>query len=176
MAEKTILQKADPSAGKDREKTLDEFIQKTGKLPFSQIEGVESVGAVSGTWSGRPRSNLVKHLMDTSGKTKDEIAACLGITTRYFNNKLHRDCFSLDEIIAVAYVCGYLMVFRGNDPKAQEQRSFQISVHEYFAARDREALLRLYEHDEWVREKKKAEYDDLKARMERIRAEYRFED
>lgn len=161
---------------KEKERTLDEYIEKTGNLPCSQIAGVEFVGAVSGIWSERPRSNLVKHLMGRSGKTKEEIAACLGVSTRYFNNKLHRDCFSLDEIIAVAYVCGYLMMFRGNNPKAQEQDSFQIDVQEYFAARDRETLLRLYQHDEWIREKKKAEYDDLRVRLEQMKAAYSFED
>ena len=79
---------------------VDEFLKQYGDVPLSQIAGVESVEPVSETWEDRPKSNIVKWLMDKSGRSLEEVAESLGCTTSYLNNKLHRDSFSLDDMIS----------------------------------------------------------------------------
>jgi len=157
-------------------KYVDEFLRLYGDMPLSQIEGVESVEPVSSTWEDRPKSNIVKWLMYKSGRSLEEVAESLGCTTSYLNNKLHRDSFSLDDMIIVAYVCGYVMTFTSNNPDDEERSTFQIDVQEYFGSSNTEALRRLYEYEKRLKIKKKAEYDELKAKLEQMKAEYGFED
>ena len=155
---------------------VDEFLKQYGDVPLSQIAGVESVEPVSETWEDRPKSNIVKWLMDKSGRSLEEVAESLGCTTSYLNNKLHRDSFSLDDMIIVAYICGYAMTFTSNNPDDDKRSTFQIDVQEYFGSSNTEALRRLYEYEKRLKIKKKAEYDELKAKLEQMKAEYGFED
>ena len=155
---------------------LDELLKEYGDTPLSQIAGMESVEAVSETWEDRPKSNIVKWMMEKSGRTLADIAEGLNCTTSYLNNKLHRDSFSLDDLIIVAYICGYTMTFTSNNPDAKERSTFQIDVQEYFGSSNVEALERLYEYERRLKDRKKAEYDELKAKLEQMKTEYGFED
>ena len=155
---------------------LEEYIKKFGKLPLSQISGIAVSAAVSKIWEKKPRSNIVKLLMEKSGKSADDIAESLGFTTTYFNNKLQRESFSLDDIIVIAYVCGYVLTFTSNNPDEEERDTFQIDVHDYLEARNQKALLHLYVYEDGLKKKKKEEYDKLKAKLEQMKVEYGFED
>ena len=88
---------------------IDEFLKQYGDVPLSQIAGIESGEPVSESWEDRPKSNIVNWLMDNSSRSLAEMVESLGCTTSYLNNKLHRDSFSLDDMIIVAYICGYAM-------------------------------------------------------------------
>lgn len=121
-------------------------------------------------------SDIVKWMMEKSGRTIADIAEALNCTTSYLNNKLHLDSFSLDDLIIVAYICGYTMTFTSNNPDAKERSIFQIDVQKYFGSSNVEALKRLYEYERRLKDRKKAEYDELKAKLEQMKTEYGFED
>lgn len=155
---------------------VDQFLEKYGDTPLSQIIGVDSVEMVSPTWENRPKSNMVKWLMEKSGRSLEDIAEGLGCSITYLNNKLHRDSFSLDDMIIVAYVCGYALTFTSNNPDDKDRSTFQIDVKDYFRARDTNALARLYEYEKRLKNQKKDEYEELKAKLAQMKAEYGFED
>lgn len=152
------------------------FLKKYGDTPLSQIEGMDTVGTVSTTWEERPRSNIVKWLMDKSGRSLEDIAAGLGCSVSYLNNKLHRDSFSLDDMIITSYVCGFALTFTSNDQDESKRCTYQIDVIDYFGSRDEEALARLYAYEKGLREQKKAEYEKMKAQLAQMQEEYGFED
>ncbi len=141
-----------------------------------KIEGLDSVETVSSTWENRPKSNIVKWLMEQSGRTLDEIARSLGCKTSYLNNKLHRDSFSVDDMVIIAYVCGYAMTFTANNPDDTTRSTFQIDVEKYFQSYDEEVLNRLRVCEQRLRMQKKDEYEELKAKLAQMKEEYGFED
>jgi hypothetical protein len=49
-------------------------------------------------------------------------------------------------------------------------------VQDYFGSSNVDALKRLYEFEERLKARKKEEYDALKAKLEKLKAEYGFED
>lgn len=153
-----------------------EILKLYGDITLNQIADVEAVEPVSETWKDRPKSNIVKWLMDKSGRSLEEIAESLGCKPSYLNNKLHRDSFSLDDMIIVAYVCGYAITITSNNPDDEERSTFQIDVREYFGSSNPDALRNLYEYEKRMKIQKKAEYDALKARLEQMKTEYGFED
>ena len=81
-----------------------------------------------------------------------------------------------DDIIVIAYVCGYGLTFTSNNPDEKERDTFQIDVHDYLAARNQKALLQLYDYEDKFMKKKKEEYDALKAKLEQMKSEYGFDD
>ena len=114
--------------------------------------------------------------MDKSGRSLDDVAEGLGCSTSYLNNKLHRYSFSLDDMIILAYVCGYALTFSSNSSDDKERSTFQIDVQDYFGANNTDALARLYAYEQKWKAQKKAEYDELKAKQEQMKSEYSFED
>ncbi len=171
-----LLSDIDRKAVETGMKTLEYVLKVLGDLPFSEVSGVQAIKPVNKAWENKPRSNIVKQLMEKSGKTAEEIAASLGCTTTYLNNKLQRESFSLDDIIIVAYVCGYILTFVSNNQNEEDRDSFQINVQDYLKARNEKALFQLFEYNESVKKKKKEEYNDLKARLAKMKEEYGFED
>lgn len=151
---------------------VEALLEEYGDIQLSRIEGLPSVGTVSQTWRNRPKSNIVKRLMEKSGRTLDEIAEGLGCSKSYLNNKLHRDSFSVDDLVIIAYICGYAVAFiaKGADSDVQDQ--IQIDVEEYFSSYDDDALNRLKKHERGNR----LRYEELKARVAQMKAEYGFED
>lgn len=143
---------------------------------LSQISGMDTIETVSPTWESRPKSNIVKWLMDKSGRSLEDIAMALGCTTSYLNNKLHRDSFSLDDMIVVAYICGYALTFTSNNPDDKERSTFQIDVQDYFSSSNKDALERLYRCERQIKARKRAEYEALKTQLEKMKAQYGFED
>ena len=114
--------------------------------------------------------------MDRSGCTMEDVATALGCSVPYLNNKLHRDSFSLDDMIIVAYICGYSMTFTSNDPEKRDLDTVQIDVKDYFAARDMEALDRLLLYEYEMKERKYLEYEELKAQLAKMKETYGFKD
>ena len=113
--------------------------------------------------------------MSKSSKTTSDIATGLGCSKAYLNNKLHRNSFSLDDIIKVAYICGYSLTFTSNRPEENEHKSFQIDLGEYFK-HNKWALIRLFNYDQDEKEKRRAKYETLKSELEHMKKEYGFDD
>ena len=172
----TRLSEIDPSTVESGRRIVENLLQEIGDTPLSQLKGIESVDIVSATWEERPKSNIVKWLMDKSGKSIEDIAESLGCSTTYMNNKLYRDSFSFDDMIIVAYVCGYAMTFTANNPDDKMRDTYQINVEKYFNSYDEDALKRLRAYEQKLRMQKKDEYEELKAKLEQLKVEYGFED
>lgn len=147
-------------------------------LPKAEIgEEVPKITPVNANWATRPKSNIIKYLMKKSEKTAEDISRCLGCSEAYLNNKLHRDSFSLDDIICVAYACGYILTFIPQDaPDVEEPDWFQINVQDYLYDGNKKALLHLWNYSYGERIRKKKEYDQLKEKLEQMKTEYGFED
>lgn len=69
------------------------------------------------TYKNRPYSRLVCRMMDKGKKDRSEIAEYIGHSIAYFNNKLNRGSFSLDELVTIANACGYYVLFTNSKDK-----------------------------------------------------------
>lgn len=76
-------------------------------------------------WATRRKSRLVKILMEAGCADTKVIADKLGISTNYFNNKMHRDSWSLEDLVQVAETCGYSFVLMPT--KAAEKETLEPS-------------------------------------------------
>lgn len=136
----------------------------------------EPVDVVSETWKDRPKANMVKWLMQHSDTSLETVAAYLGCSTNYLNNKLTRDSFSFDDLILVAYACGYTFVLTDNNEEVKSANSYRVDLLNYFANSDSAALERVFTLGEKKQEAMREEYEKKKAELARIREEYGFEE
>jgi len=165
-----------PSLVTEGENAVQEIMKKYGDVPLSQLTDMGSVKLMNNTWDNRPRSNIVKWMMDKSGKNVEDLAESMGCTTTFVNNKLFRGTFSFDDLIIIAYICGFLITITENNPDEKERRTYQIDVKDYFRNYNTDILDSLFAYEEKRRNEKKAEYDELKAKLEKMKEEYGFED
>lgn len=134
------------------------------------------VGSVNGTWKGRPKANLVKWLMQRSGASLDTVAAYLGCSVNYLNNKLSRDSFSFDDLILVAYACGYTFMLAGNNEEVTSATSYRVDLLSFFEDNDPDILSRISIIEESKQKAARREYEEKKAELERLRTKYGFDD
>ena len=136
---------------------------------------IAAVEPVSDTWKNRPKANMVKWMMKQSGTSLEEIAAHLGCSVSYLNNKLTRESFSFEDLLLAAYACGYTFVLVNNNEEISSEGSFRVDLLEHFK-NDQEVLARIDAIEEEKKQAKRAEYEAKKAELERMKAEYGFED
>ena len=134
------------------------------------------VGSVSDTWKGRPKANLVKWLMQRSGTSLDNVAAYLGCSVNYLNNKLSRDSFSFDDLILVAYACGYTFVLTGNNEEVTNANSYRVDLLSFFEDNDPDTLSRISKIEDAKQQAARKEYEEKKTELERLKAKYGFDD
>lgn len=94
------------------------------------IEAIPEVPIMTETWRERKKSNLVKWLMsrfDLIGNT-DFAAEIVGCSVQYFNGKLHRDSFSIDDIIALTEATDLTICFLDKNGNPVNK----ISAYEWF--------------------------------------------
>ena len=145
------------------------------------------VNPVSDKWKTRPKANMVKWMMKQSGVGLETVADYLGCTVSYLNTKLARDSFSFEDLIIVAYACGYTFVLANNN--GEEEPAFRVDIIRHFENSEPEVLERINEIEEKAQlqaarreeyEKKKAEIEDeyakRKAELEKMREEYGIEE
>lgn len=70
-------------------------------------------------WSDRPKSVMVKTLMELGGVSRAAVAEALGCSVAYYDNKLHRGSFSLEDIYNVARRCGFSLAFVSENDDAK---------------------------------------------------------
>lgn len=58
-------------------------------------------------------SNTVKAIMSQKGLDNTQCASILGISYNGFANKLSKDCFSLDDLIAICNACSLKINVQG---------------------------------------------------------------
>lgn len=132
------------------------------------------VDIVSETWKNRPKANIVKWLMQRSNTTLDAIAQYLNCSAHYLNTKLSRDSFSFDDLIVIAYACGFTFVLTNN--KNESTESFRVDLIDFFKNSDDKVLERISKIEENEQRAKRREYEKKKAELEKMRTEYGFED
>ena len=127
---------------------------------------------VSETWRQRKKSNLIKWLMQHSHLQLEEMADCLGCSTQYLNNKFNRDSFSIDDLIVAADASGYVVTLVPD----QDGEAVSINFLNWFEDYDEETLARIARIKREHRESKYAEYEALKAEIDRMKQTYHFDD
>ena len=136
---------------------------------------IAAVEPVSDTWKNRPKANMVKWMMKQSGTSLEEIAAHLGCSVSYLNNKLTRESFSFEDLLLAAYACGYTFVLVNNNEEISSEDSFRVDLLKHFES-EQEVLDRINAIEEEKKQAKRAEYEAKKAELARMKAEYGFED
>lgn len=144
-------------------KYVDRFLAVYGDVPMIEL--------VSGTWKTRKKSNLIKWLMMQSDISMDGLAAYYGCSKQYLNNKFNRDSFSLEDIIVAAYACDYTLVLLANDGSKKRR----IDPESFFDE-DTKTWERISGLKAEVKYSKRAEYEQKKAELERMKQQYGFED
>lgn len=134
------------------------------------------VEPISETWQGRPKSNMVKWMMKQSGVGLDTIAEYLDCSVNYLNTKFARDSFSFEDIIIVAYACGYTFTLANNN--GEDEPVYRVDILKHFEHSAPEILKRIdgIEEKSQLMKEKREEYEQKKAELERMKAEYGFED
>lgn len=155
---------------------VEQYLKENEIAPLSLVEGIPTITPVNSKWKDRPKSNIIKWFMETSGRTSEEVSNGLDCNDAYFNNKLYRDSFSLEDILIAAYICGYAVTFTSINTDIDKRSTYQIDTQDYFRATDAEALQRLWTYEKDLRERKKEQYKILKAQLERMKDEFGFED
>jgi len=152
---------------------IDSFLKKYGEMPVSDLDAVDYV---SSTWENRPKANMVKWLMTKASVSVDTLAAYLGCSRQYLNNKLTRDSFSFDDLVIAAYACGFTFTLTSNDEEDANRCAYRVDLVDYFKACDDEVLVRISEIEKESHEARRAEYESKKAELERMKREFGFED
>ena len=78
-------------------------------------------------WAGRPKSALVKFLMDERGYTYQDMADLLNICHDTFRSKMYHGSFSFEDIMQIAKFCGYNLELIDNDTG-----TVSIDIREFF--------------------------------------------
>ena len=99
------------------------MIKSLPNVPILSMFGV--------TYNDRPRSDIVISLLKASGISRKEAAMFLGTTITYFNNKILRNSFSFDDIVRIAYLCGYIVTFKYYGIDNERNKTYQINTHDF---------------------------------------------
>ena len=141
------------------------------------------VNPVSDTWKARPKANMVKWMMKQAGVSLETIAEHLGCTVSYLNTKLARDSFSFEDLIVIAYACGYTFILANNN--GEEEPVFRVDIIRHFENSEPEVLerinaieektqLQVTKRQEYQKKKEEIEqeYEKQMAKLEKLREEY----
>ena len=157
-----------------------EFVKQFANLNINDIDSVDVergkkyVDIISKTWMKRRKSNLVKWMMKETKTSLDTVAEYLACSKQYLNNKLNRDSFSFDDLIIVAYACGFTFTLSRTDDKRIYVR--QIDAVEHFKGYDNETLERITRLKKGIKDSRREEYEQKKAELEQMRIKYGFKD
>lgn len=121
-------------------------------------------------WKTRKKSLLVR-AMFSRGKGLKEIVPYLGISEPYFFNKLTRNSWSFEDLMIIADAEG--LHFGLIDDNSELQ--FSIKFEDWFRDYDDKVLEREQSLKAKVREEKRKEYEELKAKLDAMNKTYGFE-
>lgn len=155
---------------------LERLLKEIGDTPMSKLRDMDAVDYDNPKWHDRPKTKILKWLMEQSGVGVDLLAEYLGCSKQYLNNKMTRDSFSVDDLIIAAYACGYEFTLTSNTEDKEKRESYVIHIDEYFKAVDDEVLVRISDIEKESKANIKAEYERKKAELERMKQEYGFDD
>lgn len=139
-------------------------------------EMTDEAGIDEKAWEGRPKSKLVKWLMGVSDKSIAEVAEYIGCQSATLNNKLFRDSFTVEDIVLAAHACGFTLVLINNKTTEGNELFQLIDYKTMFQTKDPDVIARVEKLDDKERQKKADEYQRMKEQLEKMKAEYGFED
>lgn len=76
--------------------------------------GDQQIKYINQKWESRPRSNIMKWLMNENEIDVPTMANILGLTVGSFNSKLARGSFSFDDLLLAATACDFTITFIDN--------------------------------------------------------------
>ena len=125
-------------------------------------------------WNNRRRSLLVKQLMYDSNIPLEEFAEALDCNVNYFNCKLNRNSFTIDDILILLELTGYELLYKNK----RDRKATKIDFHEWFSNSDPTVIERLksINKKKQGREKVRKEYEQLKQQIQKMKDEYNFKD
>ena len=94
---------------------------------YGDISSIELTGSA---WDTRRKSNLIKWLMEKSDIEAPEMAAHLGYSKTYLDNKLQRNSFSFENILKAAEASGYTLILSSIDGTVKRRLRFSDFVKE----------------------------------------------
>lgn len=124
-------------------------------------------------WKKRPKSLLVKELMEHSGCSPLDFSEILDCSENYFNLKLSRESFSLKEILVLLYASNLTVCLVNNNDGTTWK---MISSKEWYPEETErfDELKKQKQKQEY--EKKHSEYEKLKTELETMKELYGFKD
>jgi|GEM_PF-3313689 len=121
----------------------------------------------------KPQASIIKWMMDQGEIDLAVLAKFLGYKTQSLRNKFSRDSFSIDDFVITAYACDFDLVLKKKGSDASTDRL--INPETYLSKDGGRTWNRISELKRKNYAEKRAEYEDLKARLAELEKEYQFE-
>ena len=118
------------------------------------------------TYYNRPLSAIVNWLSKKSNKSRDEISKTIGFSREYFDNKLYRDSFTVDDIVSITYICGYRLTIVEESKVVDPTNVIVIDPERYLEVRNPDRLEKIHEVRENERNELVERYFKLKSELE----------
>lgn len=113
-------------------------------------------------WVDRPKSNLVNWLLKNSNVKRQDLMVLLNVSRPYFENKMSRNCFSLEDILLAADLCDFSLALVSKKDRSVHELNFREFVGD------------ISEQSERFLSMKRAEYDQLKEKVKKLEEEFGF--
>lgn len=114
-------------------------------------------------WVDRPKSNLINWLLKNSNAKRQDLMVLLNVSRPYFENKMSRNCFSLEDILLAADLCNFSLALVSKKDRSVHELNFRDFVGD------------ISEQSEKFLSLKRAEYDRLKEKVKKLEEEFGFE-
>ena len=120
-------------------------------------------------WAERKKSSFVKWLISYSDVSKDAICEVLNISMPYFNNKITRNSFSFEDLITIAYMCGFKFSLESLSGESKVEIGLKDFLSEEEFDRVQSSLNKraAEKHEEYLKKKKE---------LELLKEKYGYED
>lgn len=113
-------------------------------------------------WLDRPKSNLVNWLLKNSNVKRQDLIVLLNVSKPYFENKMSRNSFSLEDILLAADLCNFSLALVSKKDRSVHELNYRDFVGD------------ISEQSERFLSMKRAEYDQLKEKARRLEEEFGF--
>ena len=146
-------------------KFVDEFLEKYGDLPISELPKFIPD-------EDKTKTALIKKMAEESNTSIETLSEYLGCKPQSLRNKMFRNSFSIDDLVIAAYACGFSVVLKNN----ATNKDTVIDLVEFFKPMDDDILVRISDLEKKNKAAKRAEYNKLKAELKKMRDEYGFDE
>ncbi len=120
----------------------------------------------------KTKTVIIKKMAEESNTSIETLAEYLDCKPQSLRNKMFRDSFSIDDLLIVAHACKFSVILRNNRTNEESE----IDLVGFFKPMMDDVLVRISELDNREKKEKRDEYEELKARLEKMKSEYGFED